>query len=395
MATDLQQIYQRALVAHENGDYTLAVELYDTILSAHPDADLVLYNQGLALYQLREFPGAVSAFTRIITIEKADADTWFNLGLALKGCGLLDKACQAYEEALELAPDEDILFNLANCLREIGRTDDAALYYEALLKSNPDHISAINNFAFLCHKQGDNKQAHALYSRLLALEPDHPGAAHMLAALEGTSDTAPSPEYISELFDQYSADFEQSLVNNLCYRVPELLFAMLTQHFPERYFATTLDLGCGTGLAGVLFRQLTKQLSGVDLSTRMVQHAAEKQCYDQLEVADVLQFLAQYKTGVELFVAADLLMYLADLQPLFTAVKNGAVSGGLFVFSTEFLEHGRWQIRSTGRFAHNPEYISTLVQQVGGRVLAVGKERIRKEAENWLMGNIFLIALDG
>ncbi|RUM37560.1 MAG: hypothetical protein DSY50_00045 [Desulfobulbus sp.] len=391
----LQEVYREAVKAHEEDDYGKAVELYSQILAVHPDADLVLYNKGLALYQLERFSEAAAAFTKVTEVSDADADTWYNLGLALKGCGVLDGACHAYERALALQPDEDILFNLANCYQEYGAIDKATSCYAELLKINPDHLSANNNFAFLCHKQGKNKHAKALYSQVLALEPDHPGAAHMLAALNGTGNDTPSPEYIRNLFDQYSTDFEESLIEKLGYRVPELMFAALNGALPDKTFVSTLDLGCGTGLAGTLFRQSTQELTGVDLSSKMLAVAAEKKVYDQLETADVLQFLDSQDTLFDLFIAADLLMYMADLEPLFSTVKKAASTDALFVFSTERTIQKRWQIQPTGRFAHNPEYISVLVDQVGGRIVSFSEERIRKEGDLWLTGNIFLVQLYG
>ncbi|MEA2115946.1 MAG: tetratricopeptide repeat protein, partial [Thermodesulfobacteriota bacterium] len=69
MAEDLQQVYHKALAAHEQEDYERAVELYEQILVRFPDADLVLYNQGLALYQLNRFAEAASVFARAAEIR--------------------------------------------------------------------------------------------------------------------------------------------------------------------------------------------------------------------------------------------------------------------------------------------------------------------------------------
>ncbi len=396
MAEDLQHIYGLALEAHEQKDFDRAVELYGRILARFPDGDLVLYNQGLALYQLDRFAESAAVFARAADIRDDDADTWFNLGLALKQDGRHPEARRAYERALNLASDDaDIIFNLANCCREGGYPEQAAAYYDQLLNIEPDHVSCLNNFAYLCHLQGEYGRAEELYNRFLNLRPDHPGALHMLAALSGTADDTPANEYIRELFDQYSDTFEQSLVGELEYRVPELLFDLLDRYDPSSSgYENCVDLGCGTGLAGVIFSPLCNRLTGVDLSEKMVAVAAEKEVYDTRVTADVVQFLLQGNTQYDLFIAADLLTYMADLEPLFQAVSQKSLPGSLFVFSTEHGEDPGWQVRPTGRFAHYPDYIAGVVRKCGGKIVCTQKADLRREGAAWIAGDIYLASFN-
>ena len=392
MAEDLQQIYHQALAAHKQEDYAEAVELYGRILDHHPDADLVLYNQGLALYQLDRFAEAAAVFARAAEIRDDDADTWFNLGLALKQGQQYSEARPAYERALKLAPDDaDILFNLANCCREGGYPEQAVVYYDQLVNIEPDHVSGLNNFAYLCHLRGEYGRAEDIYHRLLHLRPDHPGALHMLAALGGTADTTPANEYIRELFDQYSDTFEQSLLGKLEYRVPELLFDLVDRYTTSSSgYGNCVDLGCGTGLAGVLFRPLCKRLTGVDLSEKMVSVAAEKEVYDKLVTADVVEYLVQGNTQYDLFIAADLLTYMADLEPLFQAVSQKSLPESQFIFSTEHGDNSGWQVRPTGRFAHHSDYIAEVVRKCGGEIVCTQEADLRREGESWIRGDIYL-----
>jgi predicted TPR repeat methyltransferase len=394
MAEDLQQVYHQAIEAHEQEDYGRAVELFGRILTCYPDADLVLYNQGLALYRLNRFAEAVKAFTRAAAVCEDDVDTWFNLGLALKQDNRLTEACRAYERALELQPDEDILFNLANCCRENGAATQAAAYYRQLLDMDPDHTSALNNLAYLCHLEGNYSLAEELYQRLLTLRPDHWGARHMLASLRGSAEATPANEYVRDLFDQYSSTFEQSLVEKLEYRVPELLIELLNQYDRVTTFKNCVDLGCGTGLAGTTFRSRCGKLAGVDLSEKMVAVAAAKELYDRLAADDVVRFLEQEREPLDLFVAADLLTYMADLDPLFKAVAGKSRPGSLFVFSTEHGDGSGWQVRPTGRFAHNPVYISEVANKNGGEVLCSAKADLRREGDDWVAGDLYIIGFD-
>jgi predicted TPR repeat methyltransferase len=217
----------------------------------------------------------------------------------------------------------------------------------------------------------------------------------MLAALNGSAETTPASDYVRDLFDQYSDSFEQSLVEKLEYRVPELLAACLAAYESQTVFQNCIDLGCGTGLAGVVFRHRCSYLCGVDLSRKMVELAADKQLYDQLLTGDVVQFLLQDEQQYDLFVAADLLTYLADLESLFQAVAARCRRNGLFVFSTEKGSIPGWQVRPTGRFAHHQDYIVEVARKQGAQIVSCQEENLRKEGADWVRGELYIVRFNG
>ena len=395
---DIEQVYAQALTAHEQGDAATAVELYGKILLHFPDADVVLYNQGLALFDLERFTEAAQVLGQAAELRRDDADTWYNLALALKQGECYPEAVDAYKQALALQPDDrDVLFNLANCCRESGDVKQAAAAYTRLLELEPEHASALNNFAYLCHRQQDYSQAEELYLRLLELEPDHAGALHMLAALRGDAEEAPENAYVRELFDQYSDSFEQSLVEELEYRGPELLAKLVSRIHSKgtdgsnKIYQHGLDLGCGTGLAGEFFKGFCAQLTGVDLSEKMIAQAAEKKLYHRLVADDVVHFLKQDEQYYDLLMAADLLTYLADLEPLFRAAHQRSAPGALFVFFTEHGEDANWQVCPTGRFAHHPDYVAEAARRCGWQVLHSEGANLRREADFWVEGDLFVL----
>ncbi len=393
MVEDLQQVYQAAIASHEQGRVDQAVVLYEQILAVHPDADLVLYNHGLALFALGRFAEAVESFLKARDARPEDADVWFNLAMALKHDTRYEEAACAYEQALALQPEQpDIIYNLANCHREAGEFEQAGHWYDTLLGLDPNHLSALNNFGYLCHRQGNYSRAESLYRKLLRLEPEHAGAKHMLAALTGAATDTPEQVYVRDLFDQYSATFEQELVERLDYRVPQLLYDLCLEGTGAAHFTNCLDLGCGTGLAGALFRQCCDRLAGVDLSAGMVEVARDKGLYDFLAVDDVICFLGQATNRYDLFVAADVLTYMGDLSPLFSVLAGNGVPECRFVFSTEHGDGNAWVVRPTGRFAHDPGYVAYLVIQLGGRLICTKPARLRKEAGQWIAGDLYLVA---
>ena len=59
-------------------------------------------------------------------------------------------------------------------------------------------------------------------------------------------------------------------------------------------------------------------------------------------------------SAFDLIVAADVLVYVGDLAPLFAAVETALTADGLFAFSVETYEGDGYRLEPTIRFAHSP-----------------------------------------
>jgi predicted TPR repeat methyltransferase len=90
-----------------------------------------------------------------------------------------------------------------------------------------------------------------------------------------TAPVAAPKEYVIGLFDRYADHFDEHLVGKLRYRTPSLLLDAVMRLAPSGNLGTLdiLDLGCGTGLVGSLLRPLARTLTGVDISSNMLQIA--------------------------------------------------------------------------------------------------------------------------
>jgi predicted TPR repeat methyltransferase len=176
--------------------------------------------------------------------------------------------------------------------------------------------------------------------------------------------------YVQALFDQYARRFEVALVDDLFYRGPELLFrAVLSVRAAARkpaFFKRAIDLGCGTGLAATAFAKEVDEFVGVDLSPRMIERARAGGLYAGLEVADMLDFLrAQPDASADLVLAADAMVYIADLAPVFHEAARVLMPGGLLAFTTE-THGGDGVIIGEGlRYAHATACIRAAVAGAG------------------------------
>ena len=68
---------------------------------------------------------------------------------------------------------------------------------------------------------------------------------------------------------------------------------------------------------------------GIDLSPRMIETARATGLYAELEVDDMLQGLRrQADASAELILAADAMVYVADLMPVLAEARRVLVAGG-------------------------------------------------------------------
>jgi predicted TPR repeat methyltransferase len=179
--------------------------------------------------------------------------------------------------------------------------------------------------------------------------------------VEAGAGTDLSAAYVRALFDRYADRFDRDLLGKLGYAAPELLRVavdrLVEPAVGDAAKLRVFDLGCGTGLAGVAFRPLAAHLAGVDLSPRMVEKARQRGLYDVLEVGDVVAAL-QAADSWDLLVAADVLVYIGDLAPVFQAAAGALAPGGLFAATVERApEEAGFTLGPARRYAHGERYV--------------------------------------
>jgi predicted TPR repeat methyltransferase len=252
--------------------------------------------------------------------------------------------------------------------------DDAAAteLLEQCLEIAPDWAPAWFALGAAQERLGEIGASIAAYRRALACDAqDGLGACLALARLGGAPiPGAATPAYVARLFDQYAPRFDAHLVDGLGYRAPALLREAVGQmcaragramHFPR-----TLDLGCGTGLAGVAFRDCVDQLEGVDLSAGMIAEARAKGIYDALHVGDIVAGLkAAADRQFDLILAADVLVYVGDLARLFGEAARVLRQDGAFAFTAESHKGEGYVVGSETRYAHSRQYIEAVGSEAG------------------------------
>jgi predicted TPR repeat methyltransferase len=274
--------------------------------------------------------------------------------------------------------------------------------YRALLEDLPDSREALEGLAFLLQLQGRRREALAYRHRLLQLHAQALGVAqtaqreaadYLLAAETGDVQPAKSPPaYVEGLFDNYAGSFDGHLRDRLHYRGPELLWQLFVAHRAQAGAdLDVLDLGCGTGLAGLAFKPCARRLDGIDLSQKMLDLAADRGIYDQLDRGDIGALLRTRSVHYDLVIAADVLAYFGDLQPLLSAVHSVLKENGLFVFSVEKGASPGYRLCGTGRYQHSEDYVRDCARRVGLDVVASAEEVLREQLGQPVIACVMLL----
>ena len=235
------------------------------------------------------------------------------------------------------------------------------------------------------------------YACALDIDPDDTLGvrAHLVRLGEGAGLPALSPAYVRALFDGYAPRFERHLVDGLGYVGPTLVRDALPP-VPER-FEAALDLGCGTGLMGAAIRDRVGHLTGVDLSPGMLSLARAKRhhgqpLYDRLAEGDLMAFLAgEPPDSADLCLAADVLIYVADLGPVLERVARVLRPGGLAAFTVQSHDGDGARLGADGRYAHADSHITEAASGAGLEILMLRPADVRREGGRPVPGRIVVL----
>jgi predicted TPR repeat methyltransferase len=280
----------------------------------------------------------------------------------------------------------DRRFEFARDLQLKGDLPAAADLLMQAIELAPNFTSAWFTLAGIREELGERDAAVSAFRRAQASDPgDRHGAGLRLMRLGAAPLSGMSQAYVQTLFDQYAPRFESSLVDDLGYRGPELLFrAVLSVRAAARkpaFFKRAIDLGCGTGLAASAFAKGVDHFIGVDLSPRMIERARATGLYAELDVADMLQGLrARPDASADLILAADAMVYVAELAPVLKEAGRVLVSGGLLAFTAETHDGEGVVIGQGLRYAHAAGYVRAAVS--AGLKLPLLEDRSARNEDN-------------
>ena len=376
---------------------------YTSFYQAHEISNSAIepiYNLGRVCAASNDTKQALEYFNTAIELDPHHISSYIEaINLLLKTHNI-NEAFSLCSAALSANPNDfGLLICLGNIHKEKRDFASAANSYKNSIKLNKINPGAYENLGHALAELGNKKEAMAAYQRALELNPDNTLVRHAVNSLAGhTTDKAPA-EYVKTLFDEYADNFDEHLTAQLEYNTPKLIKKIFTEYLESscsscKLFNYAVDLGCGTGLSGEEFVGMSSSITGIDISPKMLRIAKEKNIYDELLEGDLESSLSLIGHKPDLFIAADVFVYIGDLFPIFRAIKKIASDSSYLVFSTEHANGRNYRLNESGRYSHSAEHIENIAQSNNMEISCCQRVNLRKDKGSWIIGDIYIVKVN-
>ncbi len=288
------------------------------------------------------------------------------LGRALIAAGRAGDAIDTLREASLLSPNTaEVVLAFGEALAAAGALPTAIAEFQRAARLVPNDGRPHWQIARLWLDAGEPDKAEASADVAQQLGGADDGAISKLRLDAQNMREAPRADagYVRHLFDQFAADYDVRMRGRLGYAAPGILRDLAGLLLgPKVTELDVLDLGCGTGLGGVALKPIAKRLIGIDLSPRMLEKARALKIYDALVEGDVERLPPGIEGPFDIVIAADVLVYLGDLDGVFAAARERLKNGGLWLFTTERGETHDFERGAKRRYRHSADYLRRLAE---------------------------------
>jgi predicted TPR repeat methyltransferase len=297
---------------------------------------------------------------------------------------------------------------MADALRLQARYQEAASWIERALEESPQDEGLYRRLTAIWRDAQEPQQLEKALRNWLNFSPNNPVPQHLLGSIKA-NDTEQfqraSDEYVKTVFDEFAANFDQSL-SQLEYQAPQHVQRVLSTLIEQGSVAESglhiLDAGCGTGLCAPMLKKLSSKLVGVDLSSKMLAQAQARNLYDLLVEFELTEFLNACvnkpgsKTSFDLIVICDTLNYFGELSAVLSYALAALKPGGTLIFTVETLvlnspqdSHAGFILAQHGRYLHYPPHVEQMMKRIGYTAMNQQACDLRKQAGYAVAGTLF------
>jgi predicted TPR repeat methyltransferase len=361
----------------EKGRLEPARVAFEESLALAPGRPSVLGNLGITLFHLKRFEDAVSMLHQATAGDPSHVENWACLALAHEALDQWTDMAQALERACGLRPhQEQYWLKMSQVRLRLGQPKAALAALERTLELNSENAQAWSTRGSLLRELNRCEEAAACFEKALACGGDQELNSYYLNAVRETSASQPPPRrYVEGLFNDYAQDFQKHVVEHLRYQGHEHLLRPLADS--GRHFQRALDLGCGTGLCAPLLQSVSDVVDGVDISQALLAQARKLGIYRNLTHADIGAYLEGELSPADLVAAADVFIYVGELDAVFSSVRRVLAPHGCFAFMVEVSGGQDVCLLPSLRYAHSEAYIREIAAQHAFRVERIDRAPLR------------------
>lgn len=378
-------------IYYKQKQYVEAINNYKKAISINPNFMEARSNLGNTFALVDDYEASVAEYEFVLNYEPENFTIRLNLALAYMKLSKFPESNSAFSKIVHKINDSETLSKIAEVKAECGDINGAIEFYRKTLAIDEYRSRCWHNLAVLFLKTRSLDDAKNCFKKAVLQDPLNQSAKHMLSALEGTNTESAPVEYIQQLFDNYADRYNVHMLKELKYQVPLLLRELLAKDpiLAKKSFLHGLDLGCGTGIASIYFRDPCVNLIGLDLSLNMLKHAKSLGSYDHCIYGDVKQLPFTPNT-FDLVIAADVFVYFGKLDLVINNIARVMKQGGILLFNIEKSEYDELKLLTSGRYAHTVDYLLETLEEQGFSILHHQEAVIRKNNNADLIGELIM-----
>lgn len=380
-----------AYLCQLQGDFDAAITGYQKVLDISRENIFACHNLGVILTNKGRYQDAIWYFKRVLSLDSSHVEALYNLGSIF----LLQKdpagALPYLLRLVEISRDFDVCYNLAVTYLDLNMLDEAINYFHNSLKINKNNLPSYVNLGAIYLHLKDFAKALQFYQKASELDPDNDEISYIISAITQNDSIDKAPVgYVQRLFDQYAPYFDRHL-KFLEHNSPQIIFEMVKSCVGDKVGLDVLDLGCGTGLGGEKFKNISNRLIGIDISRQMIEVAKSKNIYTEIKLGSIEELLPGFY-GFDIIIALDSFVYFGELDSIFK--KSWAVlnTGGLFAFTVEEeIENHSYSLQRSARFSHSCKYIEKIAKGNNFFIIQMDRIKLRKHYGEFIYGYSYLL----
>ncbi|NEO57184.1 MAG: tetratricopeptide repeat protein [Okeania sp. SIO3B5] len=178
---ELDNLFNQALNASNNGDFANAEQLWTQILEQYPDNPAIWSNRGNIRLSQNKIEEAISDYQKAIEIFPNAPDPYLNRGIAYERLNKWSEAIADYNQVIELDPEDPVAYNnRGNAEGGLGEWEKATEDYKKASELAPEYAFARANYSLALYQIGQTQEA---VKTIKSLVRKYPNFADMRAAL--------------------------------------------------------------------------------------------------------------------------------------------------------------------------------------------------------------------
>lgn len=178
---ELDDLFNQALNASNNGDFANAEQLWTQILEQYPDNPAIWSNRGNIRLSQNKIEEAISDYEKAIEIVPNAPDPYLNRGIAYERLNKWSEAIADYNQVIELDPEDPLAYNnRGNAEAGLGEWEIATGDYKKASELAPEYAFARANYSLALYQIGQTQEA---LKTMKSLVRKYPNFADMRAAL--------------------------------------------------------------------------------------------------------------------------------------------------------------------------------------------------------------------